>query len=88
MAASVPVAVMPAIATAIPVFTLAFANVPLTDPGSRATLSFPWMPTNAAFVVVSAAVVEPLYTLLLAVMPVTVSVLRVMFALVVGCVSA
>ena len=46
------------------------------------------MPSNAAFVVVSSAMVVLSNALLFAVMPVTVSVLAVMFADVVGCVSA
>ena len=63
------------------------AKVPAAEPVARVTLSLPTTPTSEALPVFSVAVILPLYILLSAVTPVTVNVLAVIFAVVVGCVS-
>ena len=78
---------MPAIWTVLPSPMFAFANVPFAELVTITTSSPLMTPAKAAFDVLITAVVVPSYPRFEAVMPVTVSSLVVMFALVVGWVS-
>ena len=70
--------------TALLVPTFLLANVPAMPLVEMVTVSPATTPTNAGELVVSVAVTPWSYTLLLAPMPVTVSVFAVMSAVVVG----
>ena len=63
------------------------AKLPLAEAVSSVTVSPDTTPTSVAVPVFSVAVAILSYTLLLAVMPLTVSAFAVMSAVVVGCVS-
>ena len=78
---------MPAMATEMAVSTFASAKVPVMEEILMETTSLFSIPTRAALVVSRGATVVPLYTLLLALTPETVSALVVMLAVVVGWVS-
>ena len=89
MPASVPEMVRPEIATVFPTPTVLSANAPATELVDNVTLSPLTTPASVADPETSCAVAfaVPSYTRLLAVMPVTVSSLAVMDAVVVGWVS-
>ena len=77
MPESAPEIVRPAIFTVTPVPTLELANVPTALPLSKVTVSPAIIPDSAAAVVLSVAAVVPSYSLLAAVIPVTVRALAV-----------
>ena len=72
--------VYPVTVTLFPVPTVAVVKVAALPVFTRVTSSAPITPETAAFVSVSVAVVLPLYTLLLAVTPLTDRGAAVMFA--------
>ena len=74
----------PAICTVLPFATVVSANDPVAEEVTSDVSSPLIFPTKTAFVVVISAVVVPSNIFVPAVMPVTVSILRVMVALVVG----
>lgn len=80
-----PLMVSPEICTLLPVPTVAELNRPVADPALSTTLPPSKLPTRAALAALMVAVVVPSYSLLLAVMPLTVRVLPVIEAVVVGC---
>ena len=84
-----PLIVRPATVTIFDVPTFLSANVAVALPVARFTTSGDTTPTNAAEPLFNNAVADtkPSYTLLLAVMPLTVSDFDVTLADVVGCVS-
>src|SRR5258706_496673 len=86
-APSVPLIVKPETVTFLPVPTVLLLNVPAALPVLSVTASPDTTPTNAALLVLSVAVVLPSYTLLLAVMPETVSIAAEIFAVVVALVE-
>ena len=65
--------VSPETVTILPVPALASAKAPAAEATLRVTLSLPTTPTKAALPVLRVAVVLPSYTLLLAVIPLTVN---------------
>ena len=77
----------PDILTKMPVPTLDVANVPTAVEVDNVTVSPAMTPTSEALPVFKVAVVLASYTLLFAVMPVTVKALAVMFAVEVGWVN-
>ena len=81
--------VSPVMVTVFPSPMFLSANVAAADDVERLTVSPDSTPDNAAepFTRSAVAEVDASYTRLLAVMPVTVMFLAVMFAVVVGCVS-
>ena len=87
MAASVPLMERPVMVMGFAVPTFLLANVPAIEPVESVTTSFVSTPDNAAFVVSRTEVADSLalYTRLLAVIPVTVSVFSVIEPVVVGC---
>ena len=84
---SAPVTVSPAICTVLPFATVVSANEPVADETTSNTSSLVNFPINWAFVVVISAEVVPSKILVPAVIPVTVSSLRVIDAVVVGWMS-
>ena len=84
---SAPVTVSPAICTVLPFATVVSANEPEAVETTSNTSSLVILPTNWAFVVVISAEVVPSNILVPAVIPVTVSSLRVTDAVALGWVS-
>ena len=82
--ASAPVRVSPLIETTFPFPTFLLAKVPLAPVEIRLTTSDPTTPTKTELPKFTTALVVPLYALLLAVIPVTVSPDKDIVAVAVG----